>query len=99
MSDADDPIIDANVAAITAPIQQLVTQFLANSNIADATTSIKEVIKASATANAAAIGAIGVSATDVAASAKVTADAKTTRVNTPQIPLYPGAHDAENIID
>ena len=82
MSAADDQNT-TNVAAFMASIHQLVSQLLANSTISDANISIKETIEASATANAAAIGTIGFTATDAAASAKVTADAATARVKTP----------------
>ena len=98
MSAADDQNT-ANVAALTVSIQQLVSQLLANGNIADATTSIKEAIEVSATSNVAAIGAIVLSATNAAASAKVTADDAAARVKVPKISLQPGAHDPENIID
>ena len=88
------------MVAITASIQHLVTQLLANGNITNTTTSIKEAIEASATSNAAAIGAIGLSATDTDASAKLTADDTMSHVKpTPKISLHPGAHDANKTID
>ena len=46
----------ANVVALMASIEKLVSQLFVNGNIANATTSIEEAIEASATSNAAEIG-------------------------------------------
>ena len=99
MSSTDDQNTD-NVAALTASIQQLVTQFIANGNITGATTSIKEAIEASATRNAVAIGAISASDTDAAASAKITADVATAYAKpTTTMSLHPGSQALGEIID
>ena len=90
----------SNVAALTASIHKLVSQFLSNGNITNTTASIKKAITAAATTNTAAIGAISASATDATASSKVTADATTARVRpTENMFLHPGAHVANEIID
>ena len=90
-----------NVAALTTSIQQLVSQLLAGGgDIAAATTSIKEAIEASATANAAAIGTLTASTADVAAHSKVTADQAVAKAKPAVIfSLHPGNHDASNALD
>ena len=88
-----------NVVALNASIQKLVSQFLSNRNITDATASIKEAIEAAATSNTAAPGAITTSSSDAAASAKITADAATAHPRpTVTMSLYPGAYAADDII-
>jgi hypothetical protein len=96
MSDSTDP----NVKALTASIQEMVTQLLAGGSISAATTSIKDAIEASATRNATAIYDLTASTAEAAASAKINADAATARTKPPtQFALHPGTHNADGIFD
>ena len=99
----DEPDVSnaANMAALTVSIQELVAQILSGGgSIAAATTSIKDAIEASATSNAASIGTLTASTSDVAASTKVTTDAAVARAKpAAKYALHPGNHDADNALD
>jgi hypothetical protein len=90
-----------NVAALTLSIQTLVSQLLAGGgDINAATTSIKEAIEASATANATAIGNLTASTAEVAANTKVSADQAVAKAKPVAIfSLHPGNHDASKALD
>ena len=90
----------ANIAALTTTIQELVNQLLAGGSISATITSIKDAIESSATRNATAIDDLTASNVEVAASAKVAADAATACANpAPIFALHPGTHDANIILD
>jgi hypothetical protein len=92
--------VDPNVTVLTASIQKLVSQLLQNGNVVDATTSIKKAIEDSSTSTTTAIDTPTASNVEVAAHAKVTADAATARAKpAPIFALHPGTQDAGKILD